>query len=81
MKKEAFMISVPKPCNENWHKMTPVEKGRFCASCQKTVTDFTILTDEEIILMLAASSGNTQCGRFSMEQLNKAMNTGKAMAA
>jgi hypothetical protein len=44
-----IQISIPEPCQEGWQNMTPVEKGRFCASCQKMVLDFTYLSDNEII--------------------------------
>ena len=42
-------ISLPKPCDENWDTMTPADKGRHCAQCCKTVVDFTLLSDGEIL--------------------------------
>jgi hypothetical protein len=48
-------------------------QGRFCQSCQKTVVDFTQLTDQQTIELLA-STGNT-CGRFAVGQLER-VNTG-----
>ena len=65
-----IFIGIPDPCHENWNQMSPVEKGRFCASCQKTVVDFTYSTDREIIDFLA-KSGNSVCGRFDNRQLNR----------
>ncbi|MFY7839164.1 MAG: hypothetical protein ACOVP7_02760, partial [Lacibacter sp.] len=44
-----FQINIAEPCHENWNKMSPVEQGRFCGSCQKNVIDFTTKSDEEII--------------------------------
>lgn len=62
-------ISVPKPCHENWNQMTPVEQGRHCDQCCKTVIDFTLLTDAEVINYLTLE--NNVCGRFSENQLHR----------
>lgn len=62
-------ISIPKPCHENWHEMTVAEKGRFCNSCQKTVYDFTQLSDRQLIDKI--NSESNICGRFLTTQLNK----------
>lgn len=48
--------------------MTPVEKGRFCASCQKKVFDFTNMPDSEIVSVLR--SHNHVCGRLTAKQLD-----------
>jgi hypothetical protein len=60
-------ISIPQPCHENWNQMTPVEQGRHCTQCSKTVTDFTVMTNNEIINYFARQ-GNV-CGRFGETQL------------
>ncbi len=63
-------LSVTDPCHENWNKMTLTEQGRFCQSCQKTVTDFSKMNDKEILNHL--SKRNTDvCGRFTNDQLNR----------
>jgi hypothetical protein len=62
-------IQIPQPCHEDWGKMTPNEQGRHCASCDKTVTDFTKMSDKQIAAFLL-NSGST-CGRFSTYQLNR----------
>jgi hypothetical protein len=65
-----FKISIPQPCHEDWSKMTSVDRGRFCNACQKVVTDFTWMSDAEIIQHLKASSANS-CGRFTATQVNR----------
>lgn len=65
-----IQIRIPEPCHENWQHMTPTEQGRFCGSCQKTVVDFTAMTDKEILDYFSKAAQPT-CGRFSGDQLNK----------
>jgi hypothetical protein len=50
--------------------MTPQEQGRFCGSCQKTVVDFSAMTDKEILDYFSKASEHV-CGRFMNDQLNK----------
>ncbi|MEL1243072.1 carboxypeptidase-like regulatory domain-containing protein [Flavobacterium sp. DGU11] len=67
--KKPIQISIPTPCHENWGKMTPADKGRFCASCQKNVRDFTRSSDREIAEVL--KTGGHACGRFRDSQLGR----------
>ncbi|MBP9794247.1 MAG: carboxypeptidase-like regulatory domain-containing protein, partial [Flavobacterium sp.] len=62
-------ITIPKPCSENWSKMSLVEQGRFCQSCRKKVFDFTQSSDREIAD--AFKSNASLCGRFHNSQLNR----------
>lgn len=61
-------ISIPKPCHESWQQMTPVEQGRHCAECCKTITDFSAMSNNEVIAYLSATSN--VCGRFNEQQLH-----------
>ncbi|OCK50916.1 hypothetical protein BA768_03780 [Chryseobacterium sp. CBo1] len=65
-------ITIPNPCHENWETMTPQEKGRFCSVCSKTVRDFTIAPDNEIIHVFSNSTEEI-CGKFNESQLNRNM--------
>ena len=65
-----FQIRIPSPCQEDWDAMRPEEKGRHCASCQKTVVDFTGMSDGEIIRHLARA-GQGVCGRLAPDQLDR----------
>jgi len=52
--------------------MTPTDKGRFCASCHKTVIDFTVMTDTEVLNTFRKMNNNL-CGHFFEDQLNREM--------
>jgi hypothetical protein len=55
--------------------MTPQSGGRYCDECDKTVKDFTVLTNDEISTYLSEHSGEKICGRFSSDQLNDKSDT------
>lgn len=65
-----YKLTIPKPCHEDWDKMTPNQKGRFCDLCSKTVMDFTGKTPEEIKTYLIENKGQRVCGRFKRSQLD-----------
>lgn len=64
-----FEITIPKPCHEDFSKMTPTEKGKFCKSCSKEVIDFTNLSSLQLSREIL--SNKNVCGRFREEQLNQ----------
>ncbi len=66
--KQQILLHIPKPCHEDWNAMTPTQQGRHCTSCSKEVTDFSIMTDVEILKHLTKASSNA-CGRFTNDQL------------
>jgi hypothetical protein len=67
--KKSITIRIPEPCHEDWAKMTPTEKGKFCNVCTKEIFDFTSKTDEELVKIL--SKNKNACGRIKKSQLNR----------
>jgi len=65
-----YSISIPKPCHEDWSKMTPNEKGRFCISCTKTVVDFTKMSPDAIQDYLHNNKDQRICGHIKQSQLD-----------
>lgn len=63
-------LAVQTPCHEDWNQMHPEEKGRFCASCCKTVTDFTNMSDRQLAEFFKKPKENI-CGRFYADQLER----------
>jgi hypothetical protein len=63
-------IHIPQPCGENWDDMRPAEDGRHCSSCLKTVVDFSLMSDREVLSWLTDANKKV-CGRFSAGQLNR----------
>ena len=63
-------LEIPKRCHEDWNNMTPEAQGRFCNSCQKTVTDFTNMSDTQLIAFFKNPKPSV-CGRFTHEQLER----------
>ncbi len=63
-------ITIPDPCHENWDKMLPHEQGKFCASCQKCVVDFSTYSDAALLKYFETPRVNT-CGQFNEKQLQR----------
>ena len=74
MKKQApLILEIPKPCSESWAEMRPMGLGRFCAHCQKTVTDITQMSDAQIVQLFQKNT-DTHCIRAFASQLNRTIN-------
>jgi hypothetical protein len=63
-----YKITLPEPCQEDWTKMSPNEKGKYCSNCSKTVVDFTLMSPNEIQKYFQENSNI--CGRIKKSQLN-----------
>ena len=73
MKKKYLKVQVANPCHENWEKMTPSQKGRFCKACAKEVIDFTKLSDRQIVAFYHQNKGKAFCGHFKGSQLDRSI--------
>lgn len=68
--KRPIQLHIPTPCHEDWAGMEPAEQGRHCQSCQKTVVDFTTMSDQQVLNYLA-KAGPHICGRLASDQINR----------
>lgn len=68
----SIKLTIPEACHEDWQKMQPDKDGRHCLSCQKTVVDFSLMTDKEILDYIS-TAGDNLCGRFDYYQLNRGL--------
>ena len=66
-----IQLSIAEPCHENWDGMSPVEKGKFCGSCQKQVVDFSNMSDRQVAEFFKKPSTGSVCGRFMSDQLER----------
>jgi len=57
-------LKIETPCHEDWTKMSPNKEGRHCGLCDKTVVDFTVMSQEEITNYLSHNSKAQICGRI-----------------
>ena len=71
MSANKLSLTIPKPCLEKWDTMEVAEQGKFCASCQKTVIDFSSASDA--IILSALETNKSICGRLTNNQLNRAL--------
>jgi hypothetical protein len=66
-----FQLSIPKPCNEDWERMTATEQGRFCNACAKEVVDFSKMSDKEVLNYFFTIKDQNVCGRALPTQLER----------
>lgn len=66
--KKNITLSIPVPCRERWETFTATTDGGYCSSCRKSVVDFTLMTDAEVIDFVSQKPNHT-CGRFRTDQL------------
>lgn len=62
-------IHLVNPCNVSEGKLQPIKGGHYCADCKKAVTDYSNMTDTELLLHI--SEHGLGCGQFRNDQLNR----------
>lgn len=67
---EKTQLLIHNPCHEQWGDMQPDKEGRFCGSCQKTVVDLTMMSDQELLAWFAGGRRDV-CGRATEDQLDR----------
>jgi len=53
---------IPEPCHEDWGRMSPAERGRHCAVCDKTVVDLSDRSSGEARALLDAAAARAGAG-------------------
>ncbi len=70
MKRHHYILTIENPCTKEWTSMTGTDCERYCSSCSKAVTDFTHLTDNQILAKIENTNGKI-CGRLTEKQLQR----------
>lgn len=71
MKAKSIKYSIQNPCDKSWNDMTSESTGRFCGSCEKSVVDFTSMSDFSIVNYFENHKSEKVCGRFTKPQLDR----------
>ena len=71
MKVKTVKYTIEEPCHEDWAKMKPEAKGRFCEACSKIVVDFSSMSDFSIVNYMTGKKNESVCGRFRPDQMEK----------
>ena len=69
-------IQINKPCHEDWSKMTSEAQGKFCNACEKSVVDFSMMSDAQILNYFSQPKSEKVCGRFNADQVGRALVNG-----
>lgn len=64
-------IELPNACHQAFDAMPRTEGGRYCALCERTIIDFTNMSDDEFIEYLTSHQFKISCGIFRHDQLNR----------
>ena len=70
MQKKSVKIQIPQPCSERFDQMPEEGEGRHCSKCDRTLIDYTSLSESELAKVFMEKKGKI-CGQFHPSQLNK----------
>lgn len=74
--RDKLNISIPQPCTNRWEEMTFAgETKRHCSSCEKVVTDFRQMSDDQLFAYF--KTNGVSCGVFAPHQLNRQIRSKK----
>jgi hypothetical protein len=69
-------LTIPEPCSNRWSGMSFVnDTQRHCSSCEKIITDFTQMSDEELLAHFRDRP--VSCGMFAPHQLDRMISAQK----
>ncbi len=68
--RKSITLQIPKPCSKDWDKMLPLDAGRFCQNCNRTVIDLSHYSDGQLRDYLTSNPGKI-CGQLSPYQINR----------
>lgn len=71
-KRNAIILKIKEPCSQDISQMTPLPGGRHCDLCERTIVDFSEMTDREIVRIYQQRQGRV-CGIFTPHQLGRAL--------
>lgn len=69
-----LVVNIENPCNQAWEGMNPVEGGRHCNSCKKTVVDITGMSNKEILALFKKAGQGGVCINALPHQLGEPLN-------
>ncbi len=65
-----YLITINNPCQENFDGMTLLPGGRFCGNCNKSVVDFTSMSEQQVLQFLLRQNRSI-CGRMRTDMVNR----------
>ena len=65
--KKSILLSIENPCAQKWVSLEKTAAGRYCASCDHQVIDFSTWPEDQLLAYLSQAKGKV-CGRLQAAQ-------------